>query len=104
MVAALSDCVEVSFTFDANGKSTFAAKTVSSKRELGDAYGMKGAPYGSDREWYEHANAFDKTCIGKSASEIAALIGNDGKGNADVQAAGCTIYVTGFVKAASKIK
>ena len=29
--------------------------------------------------------------------------GEDGKGNADIKAAGCTIFVTGFVKAASKI-
>ena len=51
----------------------------------------------------EQAAAFDAACIGKTATEIASLMGNDGKGNADVQAAGCTIYVTGFVKAATKI-
>ena len=59
--------------------------------------------YGSTREWYEHAAAFDAACLGKTAGEINGLMGEDYKGNADVQAAGCTIYVSGFVKAASKI-
>ena len=31
------------------------------------------------------------------------LIGNDGKGNADLQAAGCTIGLDGFVKAVAKL-
>ena len=105
VTAAMSDTVEVTFTFDTNGKSTFdpSKATLTSKREQGDSYGMK-SPYGSEREWYEHANAFDAATVGKTATEIAALMGNDGKGTADVQAAGCTIYVSAFVKAAEKIK
>ena len=103
IVAAISDCLEVDFTFDATGKSTFdATKEVKTKREQGDAYGMK-SEYGSKREWYEHADAFDSQCIGKKASDIAGLMGADYKGNSDVQSAGCTIYVSGFVKAASKL-
>ena len=104
VVAASSDSVEVSFTFDDTGKSTFdATKAVLSKKEQGDSYGMK-SPYGSTKEWYEHAAAFDATCIGKTVAEIEGLLGSDGKGNADVQSAGCTILVSVFVKAASKIK
>ena len=103
VVAASSDCVEVSFTFDITGKSTFdATKEVLSKKEKGDNYGMK-AYGGSAKEWYEQAAAFDAACIGKTASEIAGLMGADYKGNADLQTAGCTIYVSGFVAAASKI-
>jgi len=103
VVAASSDCVEVSFTFDAKGASTLdATKAVSSKKELGKNYGM--VAYGNAaKEWFEQAAAFDAACIGKTATEIAGLIGDDGKGVADLQTAGCTIYVTGFVKAASKI-
>lgn len=103
VVAASSDCVEVSFSFDQTGKSTFdASKEVLSKKEKGDNYGMK-AYGGSAKEWYEQAAAFDALCIGKTAKEIEGLMGSDYKGSAEVQAAGCTIYVSGFVKAAAKI-
>lgn len=103
IVAAASDCVEVTFTFDTKGVSTLdTSKSVVSKKEAGSDYGMV-AYAGSAKEWFEQAAAFDAACIGKSASEIAGLMGEDGKGTADLQSAGCTIYVTGFVKAASKI-
>ena len=103
VTAAASDCAEVSFGFDIAGKTTFdATKEVLTKKEKGDNYGMK-AYGGAAKEWYEQAAAFDASCIGKTAGEISSLMGADGKGNADVQAAGCTIYVSGFVAAASKI-
>ena len=57
---------------------------------------------GAAKEWYEQAAAFDSACVGKTAAEIASLVAEDGKGTEEVQSAGCTIYVTGFVKAASK--
>ena len=103
VVAAASDCVEVSFSFTAKGVSTLdTSKAVLSKMEKGNDYGMV-AYGGATKEWFEQAAAFDANCIGKTAAEIPALMAADGKGNADVQAAGCTIYVSGFVKAASKI-
>ena len=103
VVAAASDCVELAFTFTTKGASTLnTSKAVVSKKEAGTDYGM--VAYGNaKKEWFEQAAAFDAACVGKTATEIAALIGNDGKAVADVQAAGCTIYVSGFVKAASKI-
>ena len=57
---------------------------------------------GATKEWFEQADAFDAACVGKTTAEIAGLAADDGKGNADLQAAGCTITVTGFVKAATK--
>lgn len=103
VVAAYSDCVEVTFSFDATGVSTLdTAKTVTSKREQGANYNM--VTYGgAGKEWFEQAAAFDAACLGKTASEISALMGGDGKGVESLQTAGCTIYVTGFVKAAAKI-
>jgi hypothetical protein len=99
IVAATNESVEVDFTFDVTGKSTFnAEKAIEGKREKGDAYGMKNPNYGSAKEWYEHADAFVAACIGKKAGEIASL-----KGNADLQAAGCTIAIDGFIKAAAKV-
>ncbi len=102
VLAASSDCAEVTFTFDAEGASTLdTTKAIATKREQGASYGMV-AYGGAAKEWFEQADAFDAACIGKTASEIAGLMGEDGKGVADLQTAGCTIYVSGFVKAATK--
>ena len=102
VVAASSDCVEVSFTFDITGVSTLdTAKAILSKKEQGTNYGM--VMYGaSDKEWFEQAAAFDAACIGKTKSEIASLEDADGYGVDDLKAAGCTVAVSGFVKAATK--
>lgn len=103
VVAAASDCVEVTFTFDTKGASTLdTSKAIVSKKDAGENYGMV-AYGGAEKEWFEQAAAFDAACIGKTGKEIAGLMADDGKGVADLQSAGCTIYVTGFVKAASKI-
>ena len=103
VVAAASDCVEVTFSFDTKGKSTLdTAKAVKSKKEQGKDYGMVAYAQ-AEKEWFEQAAAFDAACVGKTGKEIAGLVGEDGKGVKDLQSAGCTIYVTGFVKAASKI-
>lgn len=110
IVAVATECVQVTFTFDANGVSTFdTTKAVSGKREQGDNYGMKN--WGTDlngdgtiKEWYEQADAFEALCIGKTAAEVSSLMAEDNYGTADVKAAGCTILVNGFVKAAEKTK
>ena len=103
VVTADSDCVQVSFGFDAAGKSTFdASAAVQSKREKGDNYGMV-AYGGAAKEWYAQADAFDAACEGKTGAEIAGLMAEDYKGVDSLKAAGCTIYVSGFVAAASKI-
>ena len=102
VVTASSDCVEVSFTFSKKGASTLdTTKAVLSKQEQGTNYDM--VKDDAKKEWFEQAAAFDAACVGKTATEIKALMANDGKGVEDLQTAGCTIYVTGFVKAAEKI-
>ena len=102
VVTASSDCVEVSFTFSKKGASTLdTTKAVLSKKEQGTNYDM--VKDDAKKEWFEQAAAFDAACVGKTATEIKALMANDGKGVEDLQTAGCTIYVTGVVKAAEKI-
>ena len=104
VVAAISDCVELAFTFDTKGVSTLdTTKAVTSKREQGKNYGMV-AYGGAAKEWFEQADAFDAACIGKTADEISGLAGEDGKGVEAIQNAGCTIDISAFVKAATKIK
>ena len=103
VVVASSDCAQIVFGFDAAGASTYdLTKAAQTKKEQGDNYGMV-AYAGAAKEWYAQAAAFDAACVGKTASEIAGLMGSDNYGNADLKAAGCTILVNGFVKAAAKI-
>ena len=102
-IAAASECIQLAFTFDAKGASTYnLTKAVRGKREAGDSYGMK-AYGGAAKEWYEQADAFNAATIGKTADEIASLMGADNYGSAELKNAGCTIQVSGLVKAASKI-
>ena len=100
IVKAFIDCADNKVGYTADGKAV-ANESFKTKYEAGADYNMV-AYGGAAKEWFEQADAFDAACIGKTAQEIAGLVGADGKGTADLQSAGCTIYVTGFVKAASK--
>ena len=103
VLVAASDCVQVKFTFDAAGASTFdTTKAVASKREQGANYGMV-AWGGAAKEWFEQADAFNALCVGKTATEIKALCAADNYGTDEVKTAGCTILVNGLTKAAAKI-
>ncbi len=103
VLAGSSDCVQITFGFDFFGESKFdASKAILSKREQGSDYGMV-AYGGATKEWFEQADAFDALCVGKTGAEIANLKGEGDKGVEAVQTAGCTITVSGFVAAASKI-
>ena len=103
VLVAASDCVQVKFTFDAAGASTFdTTKAVASKREQGANYGMV-AWGGAAKEWFEQADAFNALCVGKTATEIAAFCAADNYGTDEVKTAGCTILVNGLTKAAAKI-
>lgn len=101
-VAMTADCVSTSFGFTIAGAATTdTAATIKSKRELGFDYGMVN--YGaSDKEWFEQADAFALTCLGKNASGIAALVLDTGYGNDSLVQAGCTITVSGLARAAQK--
>ncbi len=103
VLVASSDCVAVDFTFSEDGAATLdTTKAVVSKREAGANYGMV-AWGGATKEWFQQADAFNALCVDKKASEIAALCVDGAYGTDEVKAAGCTILVSGFVKAAAKI-
>ena len=101
IAACALDTASNTVNFTADGKAV-ASTGFKTKYEAGKNYNMV-AYGGAAKEWFEQAAAFDAACVGKTASEIAGFVGEDGKGTADIQSAGCTIYVTGFGKAASKI-
>ena len=104
IVKAFIDCADNAVEYTAGGTAV-AATAFKTKYELGANYGMTNPAYGgtATKEWFEQAAAFDAACIGKTATEIKALMGADYKGTAELQSAGCTIYVSGLVMAASKI-
>ena len=103
VLAAASDCVQVKFTFNQTGASTFdTTKAIASKREQGTNYGMV-AWGGAAKEWFEQADAFNALCVGKTAADIVALCAADNYGTDEVKAAGCTVLVNGLTKAAAKI-
>lgn len=101
ITSAKFDAFEGKVEYDGTGVGTVSNLT--SKYALGEAYGMK-AYAGSTLEWFEQADAFAAKLVGKTESEIASLMSIEGetagKGTADLIAAGCTIYVSDFVKAA----
>ena len=101
IVAVDTDCTQVKFTFDATGKSTFSATQTLTKRQKGNDYGMSKT---GKAEWFTQADALETQCIGKTASEIAGLMVDGGKGTEAVQTAGCTITISGFVAAAAKLR
>lgn len=108
VTAMVADALQAKFEFDAKGVTTVKAEdAITTKREAGANYGM--TQYGQDlngdgtvKEWFEQADAFDATCIGKTASEISALAIDTGYGVDTLQTAGCTIHVGDLVKAAVK--
>ena len=109
IAVASSDCVQVAFTFDTKGASTYdLTAKIESKKDKGAAYGM--SQWGTDlngdgtvKEWIDQAAAFNAACAGKTVAEVKALMADNNYGVADLQSAGCTILVSGFVKAAEKI-
>lgn len=109
VVVSKTDSVSGKNTFDAKGVATVDTKAaIKTKVELGADYGM--AAYGKKhdgsegavKEWYEQAAAFDATLVGKTASDFAALEGEDTYAIGDLAAAGCTISVGDMIAAAEK--
>ena len=100
VTASALDVVQAKITFSAAGAVTADLATApATKQELGNDYNMKGAsPIG--KEWFEQADAFTAWTIGKTADQIAAGLGDDGKASDADLAAGCTITVSDLISAA----
>ncbi len=93
VVAAVIDSLEATVALE-NGEAG-AFEYTATKLEQGDSYGMLGNPYGSSlAEWYDQAQAFANTAVGKAVGDVATL--------ATEGVAGCTMYVGGYHKALVK--
>ena len=99
IVKAKIDVLDAAVNYTASGAAVPAGELIS-KYEQGDNYNM--VEYGgSVGEWYQEADAFCSAIAGKTISEVKGMVVN-GKGNDDIINAGCTIYVSDFVKAIEK--
>ena len=90
IVSAVIDSAEVTLTTEKDGDGKISATASSykgTKLEQGDDYGMVEYA-GAVAEWYEQAQAFANTAVGKTAGEVASL--------ATEGVAGCTIDVEGY--------
>jgi len=79
------DTAQVKVNFDATGKvTTDKTAMLKTKRELGDAYGMKAAS-GIKKEWYEQMNALETWMVGKTIEQVKAMkvVDSDGSKIAD---------------------
>lgn len=95
------DCVidTAAYTQGFTSKGKYVkANEIKTKYEQGTDYGMV-AYGGAKKEWFEQVDAFTALCEGKTLQDVKALVATNGKGNDDVVNAGCTIFVTDFVKA-----
>ena len=94
ITGCMTDTLDAKMTME-NGVFTTVSGPVESKRDAGDAYGMKEAS-GIKREGYEQADAFDTYVRGKTAAQLADMkLGADGKTDA---ISGCTITITSMLK------
>jgi len=82
--------------------ATPAQTEFSTKKELGDSYGMKAA---SDigKEWYEQAQAFEQYAVGKTVDEINGIETDEGGYvQEDTLKASVSISISDFQAAVSK--
>ena len=86
------DCVDYTAKYDTEGALDLTAPT--SKVTLGDSY--SGMPAGS---WAKQGSALEKAVIGKTQTEVAAMVGTDGKFTDAELVASCSINVADLAKA-----
>ncbi|NLK28876.1 MAG: hypothetical protein GX306_11135 [Clostridiales bacterium] len=96
------DVVQTKMNFNTAGEITtdLSAQFVS-KKELGDAYGMKAAsPIG--KEWFEQANAFADYITGKTVADVSGIAVEDGKTTAEDLKSSVTVTMTDWIAVVEK--
>ncbi|HHX29482.1 MAG: hypothetical protein ACOX5Q_00510 [Bacillota bacterium] len=86
VVATILDTCQTKVTYDKDGKVTNRTADLKSKKELGEAYGMKRAST-IGKEWFEQAEELEKWMAGKTVSHIRDMkltAGGDHPGVPDV--------------------
>jgi hypothetical protein len=101
VVATMIDVAQNDGTFDVAG-AIVKAEAAPTKKEKGDAYGMKGSS-GIGKEWFEQIAALETWMAGKTLTEVKALPLTDGeiKDGEDLKAS-VTVTVTDYLAAFEK--
>ncbi len=94
IVDCVFDSVDVSGTFDAEGKAN-KLSDIKTKRELGTSYGMSAAS-SVGKEWFEQADIFAGLVKGKTIEGARELVAEDNTASDAVISAGCTMAVAPF--------
>ena len=100
------DVAQDKVTFDATGHVTSDNTAPTSKKALGDKYGMKDKS-SIKKEWYEQVEALEKWAVGKTVEEVLNMPTTQKDEKHTVSAdkdlmTGCTIGVTAFQQALDK--
>ncbi len=102
VLALAIDTVTPEIKFDKTSTVTNSGSEVNTKKQIGDNYGMKQYS-GIGKEWYEQVAAFEDYAVGLDATGIKSIAtGSDGKTTVDMLKAGCTIAVSGIMRAAHR--
>lgn len=73
IVSVRFDVAEPGVDFDKEGAlTTDLTEAIETKRQQGDAYGMKGVS-GIGKEWYQQVDALEEWMVGKSAEEVLGM-------------------------------
>ncbi len=99
VVACKIDVAQIKASYDKDGKAV-ATTDFRTKAEKGNDYGMSSKT--GKKEWFEQAAVFEGMVVGKTLTEIKALVVEGGKLSETDQEAGCSITVSDFVKAIEK--
>jgi predicted small secreted protein len=100
IVAVNIDSIQAKVAFTKEGKLvTDPATLVQTKKEQGDAYGMKKVS-SLNKEWYEQIEALEKWLVGKTKTDIDNMKLTEGK--SDDLKASVTITVTDYIEAVKK--
>ena len=96
------DVVQTKFNFSTTGEiTTDLAKTFDSKKELGDAYNMRGAsPIG--KEWDEQAEALEKYVTGKTIEQVKGIALDGGYPTDEDLTSSVTMNISSIIAAIEK--
>lgn len=105
VLTLITDSVEPEIKIGSAGVSDNKEKLISTKRELGENYGMKKYS-GIGKEWFEQANAFDDYTAGLDIDGVKSIktVEENGSQKAEDEylRSGCTIAVDGLIRSVIK--
>ncbi len=94
VTGCITDTLQAKMTVK-EGLFSMASGDITTKRQMGDSYGMKAAS-SLKKEWYQQADALDNYVVGKTTEALRG-VKTDEEGRVD-GISGCTMAVNGMMK------